>query len=475
MAAFPFLGGSFNGRSPSFDAQRTVNLYAETSESGSSRSPIALIGTPGLRLWTTLAGDGVRGCIRFSETVSIIIVGTNVWKVTSGAVATLLGAVLPGDPVCSLASNGSLVMMVTGSTDGYFIDPVAETVTQITDPDFLGGVRVDFLDGYFVWDIPDSQRFQITQLYGTAIDALDYASAEGSPDGLVGLIVDHRELWLYGTNSTEVWFNAGGADFPLQRIQGAYLEVGCAAANSIAKMDNTVYWLATDDRGSGTIQRAAGYTPQRVSNHAVEFAISGYGDISDAVAYTYAQEGHSHYVISFPSAGATWCLDISTGLWHERPYRLSDGTLTRHRSNCQMNFAGETLVGDWETGDIYALDLDTYTDNGAAIERIRACPHIANDGNYTFFHSLELFMQTGVGLPSGQGENPQVMLSWSDDGGYSWSNELFATVGAIGERHTRVQWRRLGKSRDRVFKVAISDPIKVVFTGASLVARPGAA
>lgn len=471
MAKFNFLGGSFKNtaRSPSFDAQRTVNLYPVLSESGSSRSPMALVGTPGLDLWTTLAGGGIRGMIRFDASRSIIVAGANVWLVTSGKGATLLGIVAAGTGSISMASNGFLIMAVTGGMPGYFIDP-AVGVTPIVDPDFLGGGRVDYIDGFFVWNVPNTQKFQVSQLYGTAIDALDFASAEGAPDKLVSLIVDHRELWLFGETSTEVWYDAGGADFPLQRIQGAFLEVGCAATGSVSKLDNTVFWLSTDDRGFGMVFRANGYTPTRISNHAVETAIAGYGTISDAISYTYQQEGHSFYVLTFPTAGATWCYDVSTGLWHERPYRQADGTLTRHRSNCQMNFAGLTLVGDWENSNVYSLDLNTYSDNGDAIERIRVCPHIANDGKYTFFQALELFMETGVGLTDGQGNDPQAMLKWSDDGGYTWSNEHWVPIGPIGERMTRVRWRRLGKSRDRLFSVSISDPIKVVFTGASLAA-----
>jgi hypothetical protein len=239
-------------------------------------------------------------------------------------------------------------------------------------------------------------------------------------------------------------------------------------------MDNSIFWLATDNRGFGTVQRAAGYTPQRISNHAVEFAIASYSRIDDAVAYSYAQEGQSFYVLTFPTAGATWVYDASTNLWHERAYRNpSTGNLTRHRSNCQMNFAGKTLVGDWESGNIYEMDLNVFTDNGQPIERIRACPHIANDGKLQFFHSLELFMQTGVGLATGQGEDPQAMLQWSDDGGYTWSNEHWVSFGAIGQRLTRARWRRLGRGRDRVFRVSISDPVRVVMTGATLEARAG--
>lgn len=468
MADFPFLGGSFNGRSPSFDAQRTFNLYPETGESGSSRSPVALIGTPGLKLWTTLAGGNIRGMIRFNASTSIIVAGGNVWGVTSGKAARLIGTI-PNDTMpVSMASNGTLVMLIGTGGAGWFIDPVANTITAAMGETYLSGGRVDYIDGYFIWNVPNTGKFQITQLYGANIDGLDFASAEGSPDNLVSVLVNHREIWLFGENSTEIWYDSGGSDFPLQRIQGAFLECGCAATFSVAKMDNTVFWLSTDDRGQGIVQRAAGYTPQRVSNHAFEAAVASYSTVSDAIAYTYQQEGHSFYVITFPTAGATWCFDASNGMWHERGYRKSDGALTRHRSNCQMNFAGETLVGDYESGNVYVLDLDTFDDNGDAIERFRICPHITNDGKYSFYQALELFMQAGTGVQSGQGRAPQAMLQWSDDGGYTWSNEMWTSIGAAGDRETRVRFRRLGKSRDRLFKVAVSDPVRVVFTGASL-------
>lgn len=474
MADFPFLGGTFVGRSAAFDAQRSINLYIEPGESGTSRSPAMLIGTPGLLLWTALAGSRVRGEIAINDTTSIIVVGVNVWKVTSTKTATLIGTVIDEGPVVSMAYNGQIVMMV-GGQNGYFIDPTANTTTQITDLDFAGASNVYFVDGYFLFNKLTTGQFQITQLYGSDIDGLDYATAEGSPDPIVSLIVDHREVWLLGTNSTEVWINVGNPDFPFQRIQGAFLEIGCAAQYSVAKMDNSIFWLARDERGVGTVQRAVGYSPSRVSNHAVEFAISSYSRIDDAVAYTYTQEGHSFYVLTFPTANATWVLDASTGLWHERAYRdPTTAQLGRHRSNCQMSFAGLTLVGDYANGNIYSLDLNTYTDNGQPIERVRICPHIASGANYVFHHSLELLMQAGVGLPIGQGSDPKAMLSWSNDGGYSYGNELWASIGKIGERRARVKWRRLGKARDRVYKVVISDPIKVVFTGCELTVTEGA-
>ena len=478
MAAFPFVGASYTARSKAFDSQRCVNLYPEVSESGPapSKSVLALIGTPGLALWAALAGGGVRGLFRFSAAQAVAVVGGNVYLLTTAGAATLIGTIGTGTGPVSMASNGSVVMLVDGSPTAWVITPASNTLAALADAEFTGADVVYFLDGYFVFNQAGTGRFQITGLYGTTVDGLDFATAEGAPDLLVSLLVDHRELWLFGETTTEVWFNSGNVDFPFERIQGAFIEHGCAAKFSPGKLDNTVYWLAADDNGQGVVLRASGYQPQRVSTHALEFAIAGYERIDDAVAWVYQQEGHSFYVLNFPTASKTWVFDAATGLWHERAWRDTNGILQRHRGQCHMAFGGQNLVGDWETGNIYRLDLDVYTDNGAAIPRIRSCPHLAADGRWQFFNALQVDMEAGVGLDgAGQGTDPQAALRWSDDGGFSWAGERWAPIGAIGQKRRRVRWRRLGKSRDRVFELTITDPVKVVIVGATVEAMAGAA
>jgi hypothetical protein len=464
MPSFPLVGAAYEARSKAFDAQTCINLYPEVSGSGTSRSVAMLLGTPGLDLWATLGAGPIRGVIRFDLSTLIVVSGGQVYKVTTGAAAALIGTVAFGQNPVSMASNGSVIMVVTGGVDGYFINPAAGTVTTITDPDFLGGGNVGFLDGYFIWNVPNTGRFQYSQLYGSGIDALDFATAEGSPDSLVASIVNYRELWLFGENSVEVWYNQGGLDDIFARIQGAFLEVGCAAPNSVAKADNTVFWLGADERGQGVVYRANGYVPQRISTHAIEYAIAQYGTMADAVAYTYSQEGHLFYVLSFPAGNATWVYDAATGLWHERAWRDTSGALNRHRSQCQATFAGLTIVGDWQNGKLYAMKLDTFTDAGDLIPRIRAAPYITNDDNtWQVFDALEVDMQTGVGGTSGA----VAVLQWSDDDGGTWSNELQRSMGLIGET-VRVRWTRLGKSRARIFKLTITDPVRVAIVGATI-------
>jgi hypothetical protein len=317
-------------------------------------------------------------------------------------------------------------------------------------------------------------------LDGTAIDPLDFASAEGNPDNIVSLMVDHREVWLFGNNTVEVWYNAGLADFPLARIEGAFMETGCLAPYSVAKLDNAVFWLGSDARGNGIVYRNQGYNAQRVSTHAIEWQIQQYVVLNDAIGYSYQQDGHSFYVLVFPTAQATWVFDVATGAWHERAYW--DGVqYRRHRSNCQANFVGQVLVGDWENGRVYAFDLEVYQDNNDLqrwLRSWRALPTGQNTLKRTAHHALQLDCETGIGINTGQGSNSQVMLRWSDDGGHTWSNEHWASMGKLGEYGKRVIWRRLGmtaKLRDRVYEISGSDPVKIAIMGAELSVTPTSA
>jgi hypothetical protein len=379
----------------------------------------------------------------------------------------------------SIADNGTQIFLAC-NPDGFIYNEVTNVFAKITDPDFPGAVTVGYLDGYFVFNEPNSQKVWVTELLdGSSVDPLDFASAEGSPDGLVAINVDHREAWLFGTDSIEVWYDAGLADFPLTRIQGAFNEIGCVAAFSIAKLDNALFWLGTDARGQGIVYRANGYTGVRVSTHAIEYAIAQYGNISDAVAYTYQQEGHAFYVLTFPTGNATWVYDVSTQAWHERAgWNTSLGQFTRHRSNCQCNFGGNTVVGEYENGNIYTLDLSVYADNGGIQKRLRswrALPTGTNNLKRSAQHSLQLDCESGTGLVTGQGSDPEIMLRWSDDGGHTWSNEHLSKMGKIGEYYRRVFWRRLGmtlKLRDRVYEISQTDPVKAVIMGAELLISP---
>jgi hypothetical protein len=356
MLASPILGQSYVARSVNAANNRLVNLFPEVLDAGKTTAYFQR--TPGLRLLQTVGTGPIRGVWTNSRdrTKCYVVSGSQVYSIT-GVTATpvLLGAVTGSGPV-SIADNGNQIFFAC-DPDGFIYNQATGVFSQITDPDFPGAKTVGFIDGFFVFTEPNSQRFWVTALNdGTNVDALDFASAEGSPDGLRGLIVSNLEVWLMGLNSVEVWYNAGLPDFPLARIQGAFNEIGCAAPYSICKTTGGVFWLGSDARGAGMVYKSNGYQARRVSTHAVEWQIQSYGDISDAIGYVYQQDGHSFYVLTFPSAnggrGATWCYDETVDAWHEREgWNAKLGVYVRHRSNCQAFFDGMTVVGDHENGN----------------------------------------------------------------------------------------------------------------------------
>jgi len=461
----PFVGPSDQARSTNASAQRSVNCYLEM-DNASPRAPIALYGTPGLSLAFTLPTVSIRGSAILGA-FAIYVSGSGVYKVDSAYTATLLGTIGTSTGPVGITSNGAQVLIVDGVT-GWLA--TTTTLTQITDVDFPAGVTsADFLDGYFMVTGDGTQLFYINETPNVGGDwnGLDFGSAEGAPDNVIAVKADHREAWMFGAQSIEIYVNTGNADFPLERTGNAFIEFGCVAGKSISKIDNTLFWLGRDQNGEGIVYRANGYTPVRVSTSAIERAMQGYSQIDDAIAFSFQMQGHSFYALSFPTGDATWLFDIASGAWTEWLWRdPSDNTLHRHRAANHLLFNGAHLVGDWETGEVYALSMDTYTDNGDPILRLRATQTLEAEQKRVFVSSLQVDMETGVGLATGQGSTPELMLRYSLDGGHSWSNLRTASVGAVGAYGTRALFRRLGQGRNRVWEISMTDPVKFAVFGA---------
>jgi hypothetical protein len=499
----PILGSSYVARSVNAADSRMVNLFPEVVLEG-GKEPAFLQRCAGLRQVFPVGQGPIRGLWKFGDYLYVAS-GGELYRADGNYNTSFLGYIDGSGPV-SMVDNGEQ-LFIACNPSAFIYNASTGVFEQITDPDFPGAVTVGYLDGYFVFNQPNSQRFWVTSLNdGTQIDPLDFASAEGNPDDVVALNVNHREVWLFGTSTVEVWYNAGLADFPLARIAGAFMEVGCAAPYSVAKLDNSVFWLGSDIRGNGIIYRNNGYNAQRISTHAIEWQIQQYDVINDAIGYSYQQDGHLFYILTFPTANATWCYDATTGAWHERAGW--DGVkFVRHRSNCQANFNNEILVGDWLNGLVYAFDPEIYSDNNAIqrwLRSWRALPTGQNDLRRTAHHTLQLDCEAGVGVLDSEtflllledgdylllengdyiastsagtvlGADPKVMLRWSDDGGHTWSNEHWSRMGKIGEYYHRVFWRRLGmtlKLRDRVYEISGTDPVKIAIMGAEVLMSP---
>jgi hypothetical protein len=410
---------------------------------------------------TTLTVSAVTsGVLQIGQTIE----GSGV---TDGTIITAFGTGTGG--------VGTYTVSASQTVSSTTIFAINWTVLPATDGAFQGGGTVDITDNFFVYNYPDTQLWAASDLLSPLTDPLSFASKDGSPDDLVSIIVDRREVYLLGEMSSEVWINSGGVPFPFTRIPGTSTQQGIAAQFSMARMGNSFAYVSKNNRGEAMIVRMNGYFPERISTHAVETTLVNQ-NVEDARAWTYQLEGHEVYVVSFPSigpGGLTWAYDQTTGLWHKWLFRNAQNEYERHRGNCCAFFNQQVLVGDYENGKIYQLSRNFYTDDGAIIRRLRRAPHITSDLQRQYFHELQIQFQPGVGLSSGQGEDPQAMLRWSSDGGSTWSNEYWTSIGKQGKFLNRAIWRRLGFARDRVFEVSITDPVKAVIISANLKAEAG--
>ena len=451
----------------------------------------------------TALGTGSGGVGTYTVSDSQTVTSTTINSVSAPAIVT--GAISGTTLTVSAVTSGTLkigqTIEGTGVTDGTIIKAFGTgsggagtytvsasqsvssttiyalnwTVLPSTDGAFEGGGTVDITDNYFVYNKPNSQLWAASDLLSPITDPLSFASKDGSPDDLVSIIVDRREVYLLGEMSSEVWINSGAVPFPFTRIPGTSTQQGIAAQWSMSRMGNSFAYVSKNNRGEAMVVRMNGYFPERISTHAVETTLVNQ-NVSDAVAWTYQLEGHEVYVVSFPSVGEnglTWAYDNTTGLWHKWLYRNNQNQFERHRGNCCAFFNQQVLVGDYENGKIYQLSRNYYTDDGQPIRRIRRAPHLVSDLQRQYFHELQIQFQPGVGLSTGQGEDPQAMLRWSNDGGSTWSNEYWTSIGKQGKYQNRAIWRRLGWSRDKIFEVSISDPVKAVIVSANLKAEAG--
>lgn len=462
----PIVGQSYNMKDWALDCQRTVNLYPQVVESGNAPQVAALLCTPGLVKRFEFK-NVIRGLFALTDFM-LVVAGNALFKVDKNERIKEIGEI-SGDDLVSFADNSLHIMIV--SDNAYRFDIKKESLAKLeitNESGFLGAGDVTFLDSRFVWSIPNSGRMQWSNLLETKTDALSYATAEAKSDNVVRTIANNGQLWLIGERTTEIWNSTGSNDLPFQRMSGAYIPTGCAAKDSVCQFGGALIWLTQTEHGQSQIVMTEGYQVKRISNHAIEADISNYDSVDDAYSFSYQQDGHAFFVITFPSVKKTWCYDASTQMWHERAwYNPSTFMNEHHRANTHCFFNSEHLVGDRENGLIYRLCPDCRDDNKQMILRERTTPVINPHLQKLIFDELEIKMQVG------QMDNtkPLVMLDWSDDGGKTWSRVYQQNLGGIGKFSSRVSFRRLGQSLNRVFRLKMSDAANLVILGAKAKVR----
>lgn len=477
------LSGAYEARSVIASAQRCVNLYPQVNQRESFMMMPQLAGgaslvthypTPGLTLKATASDSGWRGLYLANNGTLYGVCGSSVYAIGSDWTLTKLGSIGTGSGRVSMADNGTTLVLVDGSTAGWLITLSTNAFSRLVDSTgaFVGADFVAYVDTFFIFNKPGTQAFYTSLSNSVTFDPLYIANKTGYADKLVGLIAVQRQIWLIGEKTTEIWYNSGAATFPFQIIEGAFIQHGCAAPGSIASQDIDTFWLGKDPQGQAIVFQGANFQATRISTHAIEHEFQSYSTVSDAWGFVHQTEGHMFYVLNFPTADKTWVYDVSTSLWHERMWLDSNGLEHRHRPQAGTAAYGQYVVGDWQNGNLYVYDLNSYTDNGDAVRRIRSFPHVVNELKRITYRQFVADMQTGA--TKDPAEVPQVELRWSDDRGASYQMPVIQPLGQVGQTQTIVQWQRLGMARDRVFELAWSAPVMTALNGAFIDVRPSA-
>jgi hypothetical protein len=499
------VGPSYSLQSLSADAQVCRNWYPELDESQKGKSAIILLPTPGLSIF---ASDPNNTPVRGEFTVggnggrTFVVIGPKLWEVLANGTLSnpVTGGVntLANDgtrvAMCSGQSVGGLALLIASAGTAYVLTLVnvapgsTNVLTTLTD---TGGahtanglansnpIKCAYIDGFFILLFGNSNQIQVSDpADAVSWDPGQVTNVSVFSDNILTFIADHRLLWMFGPKQSVDYYDAGGV-FPLSTDPAGIIEQGICGSNAVAQFDNTVAWVSMNDKGQCRVFKLSGYTPSRISNHAVETALASYSTIADCIAYSYEDQGHYFLVLYFPTANHTWVFDAATNMWHERDHwNPATGKSTAHLSQGHTFNFGTHLVSDWNSGTIYAMSINTYADNGGPIRRVRRAPHISTEQQWIFHHYMQVDVEVGLGpqppLLDGYGNprDPEMMLRWSNDGAKTWSKELIRKCGQAGHYKKRAMWKRLGKSRDRVYEIAVTDPIPWRIADAYLAASP---
>jgi hypothetical protein len=458
-----FATQSYKSPSLPISAQRVVNMYAER-QPPDAKTDVAVFGCPGLVQFATCGAGPVRGMHKMGG-VLYVVSGQRLYSVTSLGVATDIGGSITGTSPVSMDDNGSQLVIVNG-TNGYLYSTTLGFVL-ITDTDFNAAETVQFFDQRFYFDWKNTNKFFGSDLLdGTAYNALVFASAEARPDNVKAVVLNKQILLVFGERTIEPWQDIGAANMPLERVPGVVIERGLAAPRATAKEDNSVFFLGEDRR----FYRLDGLTPVGISTPALDAEWQNYSTVSDAFCFSFPWAGHKFVVLHFPTANTTFVWDIASGLWHERDsWDLNGRSLGRWRANCHVSCYDKILIGDAFSGAIGYLSATTYTEFGNTTRALLTSPPVHDqDQKRLFISRLQLDIEAGVGIATGQGSDPQWMLRSSKDGGRTYTTlQKWRSAGAIGNYRTRLRWLRMGQARERVFEATTTDPVKRTLVSAN--------
>jgi hypothetical protein len=464
------FGSGVSSKSLIVTDQRRVNCYYEKRDDG-EKGKIAVFGTPNYNLFANLPSI-VRGWWVFKNNI-VAVAGSGAYTISALGVVTSIGTLQTSAGLVSMVDNGVLLFIVDG-TKCYGWDGTTFT-SPITDANIPNGATtVAYNDTFFICETPSvNGQYAVSPSFytvGTAWNALAIGNASSNPDPLLAVDTDHGFLIPWGSSSIEFHQDVGTSPLPYTPIVSATQQVGLAAKFSRAKFDNTMAFLGTNLQGGYSVYKLFGFQPFVISSRDIDAYLVNFSTVSDATAISYMWDGHAFYLLTFPSAGRSFLYDGTTNVWSEQ--QSGTGLIGRYVGNLAIVFNGQVYISDYSNGNIYQLSDQVFTDNGNACMRLIQTRHIHDGGNMMAIDEVFLDLETGVGLQSGQGSNPQIMVSVSKDGGRTFGNERLMSIGMVGQyKGPRATLRRFGAARDFVFRFRMTDPVKFAVTYGAAVQR----
>lgn len=465
MEGIPLLSGAYKARSVIASAQRCVNLYIEKNPQNiRSPFPTTHYQRPGKRtVWTPPVLGAGRGVYRASNGDLYAVVNDTVYFINKVYGFNVIGNIAAGLTPVSMADNGvtggNHIALVDGTTTGYSIDMTTYVMAPIVDPTglFTGADFAAYLETFLIFNtVPNTQNFVWTNPNSITFNILNIAAKAAYADNLISLGIRSKELWLFGdTNSTEPWILSGAADTPFEGMPSTFIPYGNAAKYSMIFADVSLYWLAINNQGRGIFLKTEGYAPKRISNFAIEDMVQKFTNLDDAIGQSFQVGGHTFIVWSFPTDNVTLVYDQSQDEWYEWAYTDIDGNLNRDRACFYTSAYEKNFAQDWETGAIYEISNNLYSDDGLPVSYIRGFPVIEKGLNRVTHNALRAYMDAGT-EPDPNDDEFMVLLRISDDGGKSWYNPIELPLGNMGEYDNVAQATRLGQARTRVYELAWS-------------------
>ena len=464
MKLLPLFGVGIRAISDIMTRQRRVNVFYHIRED-QDRAAIIMCGTPGTSEWITLPTSPIWG-YQVVQDILYVVAGTVLYSVTPDGSYAALGTLFSVTRKVSMADNSFQLLIVDGVT-GYICTLSSGAVAKITDADFPNGTEsVDCISSRFIAQVPNTREFRLSALLdGLIWSPMIYGTKEGTSDLLRAAVNINGVAALLGTDSAEFWQDIGTSPNPLQRINGATQQWGLAALHSVAHVGNTLIFLGRYRNSELQVLKWNGYTPQRASTSDIEKVMEGFSTVDDAVAITYMVEGHTMYMLTFPTEDRSFLFDDNTGIWSESQTGADE--YARHFAESGVAFNFKNYVSDDTSGTIYLVDSSAHSDHGEVIRRVATTRHIRSEGNPLHLSEVFLDFETGVGTITGQGSDPVAMIRVSRDGGRTFGNERRESLGKIGEYSSRVVMRRLGMARDFVIEIVVTDPVKFVLASGS--------